>query len=702
VVERVDGQRVYKEYPAKYVFYYDDPKGKFRTIYGTPVSRFSSTHGKEFHKELRIHNHKRIWESDFNPIFRCLEENYLGSDSPKLHTAFFDIEVDFDQTRGYSKPEDPFNPITAISIYMDWLNKLVTLVLPPKSYSWETAQECCSKFEDCYLFEREEDLLDAFLDLIGDADILSGWNSEGFDIPYTVMRINRVLSKDDTRRMCLWGQFPKQRKFERFGAEQITFDLVGRVHLDYMQLYRKYTYEERHSYSLDAIGEYEDVGHKVAYEGTLDQLYNKDFEKFIDYNRQDAVLLHKLNSKLKFLDLSNDLAHDNTVLLQTTMGAVAVTEQAIINEAHARGMIVPNRVKHEDGFETRAAGAYVADPKVGLHKYIGAIDLNSLYPSTLRALNMGPETIVGQLRPIMTDAYIEQRMEGNGGNFSKAWEGLFGSLEYLAVMRQEPGTEITIDWEDGTSDVMMADQVWKLLFEGNNPWTFSANGTIFRYDLKGVVPGLLARWYSERKDMQKKEKEADDEVNRAFWYKRQLVKKINLNSLYGAILNAGCRFFDPRIGQSTTLTGRAIAKHMDSFVNEVLTGEYNHVGKTVIYGDSVTGDTMIRTDSGQTTIEKLYDQCQQHQRIGEKEYGLQSFSKVIGFNSFEDSPVLGEIAYVMRHKTKKKLYKITLENGKSVTVTEDHSVMVDRDGFLLEVKPLDILPQDLIICLNSK
>jgi DNA polymerase elongation subunit (family B) len=140
---------------------------------------------------------------------------------------------------------------------MDWMDKMVTLVVPPKSYSWATAQEICDKFDNCFLFEREEDMLSTFLDLIDDADILSGWNSEGFDIPYTTMRITKVLSKDDTRRLCLWNQLPKQRTFERFGAEQLTFDLIGRVHMDYMQLYRKYTYEERHSYSLDAIGEYE-------------------------------------------------------------------------------------------------------------------------------------------------------------------------------------------------------------------------------------------------------------------------------------------------------------------------------------------------------------------------------------------------------------------------------------------------------------
>ena len=586
VVERVQGERVYREYPVNYTFYYDDPKGKHRTIYDTPVTKFSTRNSKEFHKEVRVNSGKRLWESDINPIFRCLEDNYSGSESPKLQTAFFDIEVDFDPLRGYSKPEDPFNPITSISVYLDWLDKMVTLVVPPKSYSWESAQEVCDTFDNCFLFEREADMLDTFLDLIGDADILSGWNSEGFDIPYTTMRITRVLSKDDTRRLCLWNQLPKQRMFERFGAENLTFDLIGRVHLDYMQLYRKYTYEERHSYSLDAIGEYEEVGSKVAYEGTLDQLYNKDFPKFIDYNRQDTMLLAKLDKKLRFLELANELAHDNTVLLQTTMGAVAVTEQAIINEAHQRGMIVPNRKNRDDQTNTQAAGAYVAFPKKGIHEYIGAIDLNSLYPSAIRALNMGPETIVGQLRPIMTDHYIQSKLTG-GSSFADSWENMFGSLEYQAVMNMEPGTEITIDWEgDGSSTVHSAKQVWHMIFDSRQPWTLSANGTIFRYDIKGVVPGLLERWYAERKEMQAKKKAATSPEDTAFWDKRQLVKKINLNSLYGAILNPGCRFFDHRIGQSTTLTGRVIAKHMDAHVNEAITGNYDHVGSSIIYGDT--------------------------------------------------------------------------------------------------------------------
>ena len=586
VVERRDGVRKYQEYPANYIFYYDDPRGKFQSIYGTPVSRFSTRNNKEFRKEVRMHSGKQLYESDINPIFRCLEENYKDQDAPEIHTAFFDIEVDFDKVRGFSPVADPFNSITAISVYLNWLDQMVTLAVPPKHLSMATAQEMVAEFENTILFDNEADMLKMFLDLIDDADVLSGWNSEGYDIPYTINRITRVLSKDDTRRFCLWGQFPKKRMFERYGAENETYDLVGRVHMDYMQLYRKYTYEERHSYSLDAIAEYELGERKTQFEGTLDQLYNQHFTTFIRYNRQDTALLDKLDKKLRFLELASELAHANTVLLQTTMGAVAVTEQAIINEAHERGMVVPNRKQRNDSADNQAAGAYVAYPRKGLHEWVGSVDINSLYPSAIRAMNMGPETIVGQLRQTMTNHYIRDQMAQNGGKFAEAWEGLFAALEYTSVMNNEIGTEITIDWESGEETTHSAAEVWSLIFDSNQPWILTANGTILSYEKKGIIPGLLERWYAERKEMQAKKKSATDPKEVAFWDKRQLVKKINLNSLYGAILNPGCRFFDKRIGQSTTLTGRSIAKHMDAYLNECITGEYDHVGEAVIYGDT--------------------------------------------------------------------------------------------------------------------
>jgi DNA polymerase elongation subunit (family B) len=621
VVERDPKKgRIYQEFAAKYMFYYPEQRGKFKSIHGENLTKVTARSWKEFVKEQRIHSGHKLYESDINAVFRSLEENYLGKDAPKLNVAFFDIEVDFDPERGYSTPEDAFMPITAIAVHLQWLDTLVCFAVPPKTLTMEQALEQVKDFPNTILFETEAEMLDMFLNLIEDADVLSGWNSEGYDIPYTVNRITKALSKEDTRRLCLWGHMPKKREYEKYGKKAITYDLIGRVHLDSLELYRKYTYEERHSYRLDAIGEMEVGETKTVYEGTLDQLYNNDFRKFIEYNRQDTALLDKLDKKLKFIDLANTIAHENTVLLQTTMGAVAVTEQAIVIEAHHRGLIVPSRPKRDEDESTQAAGAYVAYPKKGLHDWIGSMDINSLYPSVIRALNMGPETIIGQLRQDYTQVEIDAKM-AKGNSFAASWEGKFGSNEYEFVMAKDRTHDITIDWENGETDVMSGAQIYDLMFDSGKPWMMSANGTIFTHEFEGIIPGLLKRWYAERKEMQAKLKEcikAENKVEEEYWDKRQLVKKILLNSLYGAILNAGCRFFDKRIGQSTTLTGRAIARHMAGKINEVITGEYDHVGKAIIYGDTdsayFSAYNSLKTDINKglipwdkNTVVQLYD-----------------------------------------------------------------------------------------------
>jgi DNA polymerase elongation subunit (family B) len=338
---------------------------------------------------------------------------------------------------------------------------------------------------------------------------------------------------------------------------------------------------------------------KTVYEGTLDQLYNKDFKTFIEYNRQDTMLLVKIHRKTKFLELANQLAHENTVLMPTVMGSVAMIEMAIFNEAHARGLMVPDkkhRSDHED--EQQAAGAFVATPKTGMHEYIGAVDINSLYPSVIRAVNMAGETIIGQVRQTLTNQYMKdkglrlaqekKRYKTGDDDVGGAvlWEGLFGSLEYTSIMNQERGTILTLDYEDGRSEEMSAAELWKLIFDSHKPWILSANGTIFSYEKEGVVPGLLSRWYSDRKEMQKKLRESTTVEDREYWDKRQLVRKILLNSAYGALLNEHCRFYDKRIGQSVTLCGRQIVRHMMSQINEIVTGKYTYEGEAIVYGDT--------------------------------------------------------------------------------------------------------------------
>jgi hypothetical protein len=342
-------------------------------------------------------------------------------------------------------------------------------------------------------------------------------NSEQYDIPYTINRVKKILNTEATKKFCLWDVLPKEREYKsKFGSQIKTYDLVGKVHLDYLQLYQKHNTKQQLSYKLDYIGEDEVGANKIPYEGNLDDLYKKDFHKFIDYSRQDVNILYLIDNKLKFIELANQVAHQNCVTLKTTMGSVVLVEQAIINYMHKKNLIVPDKKlkpKFDDLdalFEVEeekkpVVGAYVADPKIGLHHHIGCVDINSLYPSAIRALNMSPETIIGQIRPTLTMGLVEKRIS-EGTKAAEAWEGIFMLLE-LDHMHAEDDTEITVDFEDGKTKVYTGAQLYDYIFNPANHVCITANGTIFRTDVQGIIPSLLAEWYAERKHMQYKSKE---------------------------------------------------------------------------------------------------------------------------------------------------------------------------------------------------
>lgn len=784
IVERVNGKRVYREFQPDYHYFINDPRGNYKSIYGDTVKKIVPKSFVEKQKLIKsLSSNIKKWETDVDPVFRCLEHNYQHAETPQLHIAFFDIETSFDKETGWSEASDARNSITSISVYLQWIDEIICLAVPPETITWEEAQIIADEVGDVILFKTEGEMLNAFIQVIDDADVLSGWNSEPYDIPYTVNRIKRVLGKHEARRLCLWEQEPKVREFDRGGKTQPTYDLVGRVHVDYLQLYKKYNYEERHSYSLNAIAEIELGETKVQYEGTLDELYNDDFKKFLEYNIQDTRLLDRLDKKLQFIDLANTIAHGNCVLIQTTMGTVAVTDQAVLVEAHNRHMVCPDKKHSKDDTGTRAAGGWVATPKKGLHKWIASTDMKSLYPSVIRTLNMSPETIVGQIRQELTSEEIKMwEAKGSKYTFAGWWNDRFNIKEMECFYEQDIGTKLTLDMEDGSSFEVTGKELHELIFNSNQPWCISANGTIFRTDIDGVIPGLLTRWYTERKVLQgimtnyqdiedndkiegviipqhlftnddisdveskanpylesesykpKKLKElvaeghkkrvtqymnqhnlmvkAGKAIHRdqkqlksiiGFWDKRQLVKKINLNSAYGALLNAGSRFFDQRLGQSTTLTGRTITKHMAAKTNEMITGVYDHYGDSIVYGDtdSEISTTLHISNFGEQTIEELFNCGQEFWRDGNKEYSHHPELMVMSYDNDINEPYLGHTEYIYRHKVSKDLYEIEDELGNSITVTEDHSVMVERGGNLISVKPADILDSDTLISIRT-
>ena len=277
------GERGVRMYTPPRYFYVPDDAGQYTTITGEKVSKIVCESKDEFETEKR--RFRRRFESDFQPEARLLMDEYYGRETPIIHYAFLDIEVDYSSKIGWSSPENPYAPINAITIYQSWTKQYLTYVVPPKSWKDDgTFQEKIKaswklhklRFEPSVtICEDERELLLRMLGDIEDADIISGWNSEFFDNPYIIKRLERVLGKKGPSGMCFRGaSAPKEKIVNRFGSPAITYTLYGRTHLDYLDLFKKFTFEGRVSYSLANISAEELDTPKLDYPGTLEQLYS--------------------------------------------------------------------------------------------------------------------------------------------------------------------------------------------------------------------------------------------------------------------------------------------------------------------------------------------------------------------------------------------------------------------------------------------
>lgn len=600
VIERIEGERYIRREPIDYSFYAKDPNGQYKSIFGESLKKINCDNRRQFYSLRKSFEDHERYESDVNRVHKFLSENYGEEDIPEPHIGYFDIEVAYTERTKYSNPELAENDIISVAVTDGQTGLTTILALPPPTMNYDTAVEIMNSVtENGEIYACEPELINRMMELLEPFDIISGWNSKSYDIKYIVNRINRIMDPNTARRLCMCGMMPRERTMwnEKFKREEEYYDLVGRVHLDYMELYRKYTYTELSSYKLDNIAYIELDEKKVEYSGTLDQLYKQDFKKFIAYNIKDTELIYRLEQKLKFINTTNIRSHQNGVVMGAAMGTVSIVEQAIINEAHRYyGEVVFDRPEKNEE-ETGAAGAFVVNPKTGIRKFVAGNDINSLYPSVIRALNASPETIVAQVLTTRTDETImEMVLSGKVEKVSEAWHDFFNTLEFDDVINR---TDTILEFEiNETKEVMNlpAKDIHDMIYNGSE-FAISANGTIFSRKRKGIIPHLLERWYSDRKKMQRKAEEWEGKMyqlegkereDAEYWYKywdqRQLAKKIDLNSLYGALLNKHCRFYDKRLGQSTTLTGRSITRHMAAKINELITGEYDFMGDAIIYG----------------------------------------------------------------------------------------------------------------------
>lgn len=517
VAERINGKRILREVPLVYEFYSQDARGTTPSVTGVPTRKHTFSSSREMKAAIDELTGRQVplFESDVNPLFKTLSRYYKSEPSPDLNITFFDIETDFCRKRGYAPVDDPFNRVTAISLYRTWIadeSKLLVLVLKPTKMPQEEAEAIVAELNKeegvVILCDNEKQMLNAFLDLTEDTDVFSGWNSEVYDVPYLVNRIRMIMSDAETSRFCLWGEKPRAKTVDNYGKEVGTYDFVGKIHMDYLDLFKKHAGQVEQSYSLDYIGGKVTGEHKVPYTGNLDVLYNTMFAEFCRYSRQDTKLLFLMNKKLDYINLHNRLAHQECVLISTTMGSVALLETAVINEIHEWGEVVFDKRQHPES--DGAAGAWVQDPITGLHEEIGLIDLNSLYPSAIRALSMSTERIIGQIRQTYTQKFIDdrieqQRMKSHSREFkpdyAEAWHPLFAAIEHTMVINKSPDV-LVVDMEDGNSFETTGAELYDIIFAENSSIVVSANGTLFDRSQRGVIPAILTRWYEERKKMQ--------------------------------------------------------------------------------------------------------------------------------------------------------------------------------------------------------
>lgn len=615
-----------------------------------------------------------------------------------------------------------------------------------------------------------------------------------FDTPYIVRRITNVLGEEETSKLCLFNQKPNlKEKVNKFNDKNITYEIPGKWFVDYMELYIKHEQGRKESYSLNSIAEIELKEQKVQHDESLEDMYRQRYEDFIKYNRQDTMLVYRIDKKKNYINLHNAQAHDICCSLDQTMGTVGWVDQAIINEAHNNNLLVPDRIegKNSEFDGVVPPGAYCAEPIVkGLVSDIFSFDMNSLYPTTIRTLNLSPETIFGQVELSLTLPYLWNRIRTEKlwknvskqiPNWGAAWGGLWSVLEYDEIMKQSD-TVLTLKLESGERVDLTAKEIYGLVFNDDNNLCISATGTIYRTDKQGLIASVLGKWYSERKKLKKelfkyetmasgfivddadllnllkstkityKENETKEydfekikellnvdkfdeliefmsenhlylndnnvivseyqeyfEERQAYYDLAQYVKKIQLNSSYGALLNSASTFYDFRMGASTTMSGRKVVQHLTSKANELLCGVYADKGYCAEYNDtdskiSTTNQWVKRNDKEiQMTVEELFNSCVSYHKdeMTGKEYGFTT-DLVLSYNDEKDCAEYLPINYVYRHKTSKPKWEIEDEYGNIITVTSDHSCMVERDGKLITVKPQEIIDGDILLTLVDK
>ena len=405
-------------------------------------------------------------------------------------------------------------------------------------------------------FNTEADMLNDFLNLWEELDptIISGWNSGFFDIPYTYYRMCNVLGKNEAARLSPL----RKLNFTEWDQSQ-PIELAGINHLDYMLLFKKYIVKQEPSYKLNDIGEkYVKLG-KIEYDGSLDKLFQTDINKFIQYNLRDVEIIIELEKKLKFIDLTVAICHLCHVPYEQIYLSTVLNDGAILTYLKRQGIVSPNKPTTinpslKERTEDDYAGGYLKDPIPGLYQWVIDLDFTSLYPSIIRSLNIGIETLVGRIV--------------NTGKYDNQWS-------YEELLNMDPNRMVTIEKlnENFTTSrtQVSVSKIVKMI--ENNKWITAASGAIFRTDKSSVVCEVLTDWFNKRKQYKKLMSEAykkGDTVLGEYYNRLQHAYKIKLNDVYGCYAINGWRYTDGHkmISSAITLTGQRVTQESIKFCNK--------------------------------------------------------------------------------------------------------------------------------------
>lgn len=509
-------------------------------------------------KYMTIYQNRLDWQIDYS----------------LMKIAFLDIETE--QEKGKMDIENAPERINVITLKVKG-GKIYTFCLGEYHNDSDNIEVFC--------FNDEKDLLRKFIQVWNQLDIdsVSGWNSLGFDIPYIVNRCKRVLGYRETLKLSPFKFIERKRRLNKFGREYYTYNILGINHQDYMELYLKFTYATRESYSLNNICQIEIGKGKLNYDeyGSLKRLYKDNFPKFVDYNIRDVTLLEELDSKLNLITLANHIAYKCHCGIEDIMSPIKSWDSFIYSEFVKKGYVLRPRQNIE--VAEPLMGGYVKLPTTGLYNWIVSFDVNSLYPTIIRQLNISPETLTDEV-----DTGFEK--------------------------------ESTYSLEDDIHRIgALIDCTYDTSYLKERNLCLTCNGNLIKRDKKGFLPEMIGDLYNNRVEvkglMKKYQKELEElikdhtndidfeerkvelEKQIATYKNEQTAIKVLMNSLYGQLGNKYCRWYDIRIPRSITKTGQTMIRYIARRMNEFLNAECGTTGFDYV--------AAVDTDSNYLNLENV-------------------------------------------------------------------------------------------------